>query len=198
MKATTMIRVALPIALLLAATTARAQSEPAPISSYRWQAATADAVAVTAAVAGFSLEGTDGSLDYVPSNMLMGIGIGGYYLGAPIVHAAHRHFGRAGVSLALRVGLPVLGGAIGSQFANCGPNEFLCGLDEFGKGFAAGAAAAVFVDNVLLFLLPSADETPDHAVTTVRSPARPASSLQIEPRLAAAPNAAMLGVGGRF
>jgi hypothetical protein len=189
-----MIRFALPVALLLAATAARAQSEPAPISSYRWQAVTADAVAMSAAIAGFSLEGKDGSLNYVPSNTMMGLGIVGYYLGAPTVHAAHRHFGRAGVSLALRVGLPLVGGAIGARMATCSPSEWLCGLEEFGAGFAVGAAAAVVVDNVLLFSLPTSDAEPERTA----SAARPTRGLHIEPRLAAGPNATMLGVGGRF
>src|SRR6185503_17370067 len=56
----TTIRFALPVALLLAAaTTARAESNPAA-DNYAWQVAATDATLIGAAVAGFSLEGKDG------------------------------------------------------------------------------------------------------------------------------------------
>jgi hypothetical protein len=190
------IRFALPIALLLAATTARAQSEPAPTGSYRWQATATDAAAVTAAVAGFALEGKDRALGNVPSNAMMTIGISGYFLGAPIVHVANKHYGRAAVSLALRVGLPILGGAIGARSADCTADQFLCGLEEMGKGMMIGGAAAVVVDNLLLYALPGDDAAAEPAPVAARP--RSEAGLSLTPRLAAGPNAAMLGVGGQF
>jgi len=196
MTAPTTIRFALPIAILLAAAAARAQSEPSPTRSYRWQTTAADAAAVSAAVAGFALEGKDGALGYVPSNTLMTIGISGYFLGAPIVHVANKHYGRAAASLALRVGLPIVGAAIGARFADCTGDRFLCGLDEMGKGMMAGAAAAVVVDNVLLYALSANDAATESAPVAARP--RSLAGLSLTPRLAAAPDAAMLGVGGQF
>src|SRR5262245_10064440 len=92
----TTIRFALPVVLLLAAAPgARAESEPAaPVApaasnSYAWQVLAANAAAIGIGAAGFSLEGKDGSLNYIPTNTMMGVGIGGYFLGGTVVHAAH-------------------------------------------------------------------------------------------------------------
>src|SRR3954463_1064580 len=105
---------------LAAAPSARGQTAPADGgNSYRWQVAATGPPVIGAGLAGFALEGRDGALGYVPSNMLMGIGIGGYFLGGPIVHLAHKEYARAGVSLLVRLGLPMVGGAIGARFATC-------------------------------------------------------------------------------
>jgi hypothetical protein len=193
---TTTIRFALPVALLLAvASSARAQTPPADgESNYRWQVAATDAAVIGAGLAGFALEGRDGGLGYVPSNTLMGIGIGGYFLGAPIVHLAHKEYARAGISLLVRFGLPIVGAAIGARFATCTPDQFLCGFEEMGKGMEVGAVAAAVVDTVLITSdrMPAAE--PERIPTASRAPAGPL----ISPRLVATPNAAIVGVGGRF
>ena len=192
----TTIRFALPVALLLAAaSSARAESKPAA-DNYAWQVAATDATLIGAAVAGFSLEGKDGSLNYIPSNTLMAVGGIGYFLGGPLVHIAHKHYGRAGISAAIRAGLPIFAGAVAARFATCSPNEILCGLDEFAMGFAAGAVAAAVVDSTLIAPWSSrsvAEPEPPVAVAP-RAPAR----LTISPRLVATPDIAMLGVGGQF
>ena len=194
----TTIRLALPVALLLAATaSARAESKPAA-DNYGWQVAATDATLIGAAFAGFSLEGKDGSLNYVPSNTLMAVGGIGYFLGGPIVHIAHKRYGRAGVSIAIRTGLPIFGGAIAARFATCNPNELqlLCGMDEFAMGFAIGAVAAAVVDSTLIapWSSRSAAEPEPPVAVAPRAPAR----LTISPRLVATPDIAMLGVGGQF
>jgi hypothetical protein len=199
MTARTTIRIALPIALLLAAATARAQSEPSPAArSYHWQATVADAAAMTSAVAGFSLEGKDGALGYVPSNTLMTVGISGYFLGAPIIHAANKHYGRGAASLVMRVGLPIVGAWVASRFTDCTPDKFLCGLEELGKGMMTGAAVAVVIDNVLLHALSGDDAEPAPAPVPVAARPRAPTTFTLAPRLAAGPNAAMFGVGGQF
>jgi hypothetical protein len=192
-----MIRFALPVALLLTvATTARAESRPAAADNYGWQVAATDATLIGAAVAGFSLEGKDGSLNYIPSNTLMAVGGIGYFLGGPLVHISHKHYGRAGVSAAIRFGLPIFGGAIAARFATCSPNEILCGLDEFAMGFAVGAVSAAVVDSTLIapWSSKSAAEPEPPVAVAPRAPAR----LTISPRLVATPDIAMLGVGGQF
>lgn len=193
----TTLRFALPVALLLAAaTTARAESKP-DADNYAWQVAATDATLMTAAFAGFSLEGKDASLGYVASNTLMTVGGIGYFLGAPIVHIAHKRYGRAGVSIAIRTGLPMIAGVVAAQFKSCSPNEFLCGLEEFGTGFAVGAVVAAVVDSTLIapWSSKSAVESEEPPVAVApRAPAR----LSISPRLVATPDIAMLGVGGRF
>lgn len=190
----TPLRLALTAAVLLAASTARAQSQSAEdAGGYRWQIAATDVAFIGATAGGLALEGR-GVLDNLPSNMLMGIGIPGYFLGAPIVHVAHREYGRAGVSLALRLGLPILGGAIGARFASCTPGEWLCGLDEFGKGFATGAVVAAILDTA--FVAPGARTTEEPESVAVARPH--AARTTVAPRLVAAPNVAMLGLGGSF
>ena len=194
----TTIRFALPVALLLAvASFARAESKPAPAAdNYAWQVAATDATLMSAAFAGFSLEGKDGSLNYIPSNTMMAVGGIGYFLGGPIVHIAHKHYGRAGVSLAIRTGLPMAFGVVAAQFKSCSPNEILCGLDEFATGFAVGAVTAAVVDSTLIAPWSSkstAEPEPPVAVTP-----RTSARLSLSPRLVATPDIAMLGVGGRF
>jgi len=158
--------------------------------------AATDATLIGAAFTGFSLEGRDASIDYVASNTLMAVGGIGYFVGAPIVHIAHKRYGRAGVSLAIRTGLPMALGVFAAQFKSCNPNDLFCGLDEFATGFAVGAVAAAVVDSTLIapWSSKSAAEPEPPVAATPRAPAR----LSVSPRLVATPDIAMLGVGGQF
>jgi hypothetical protein len=124
---------------------------PAAPASYRWQVVTADAVAI-------------GSLALASQNQSKDLGmfaLASYALGAPIVHAANGHAGRALGSLALRVGLPLLGGYLGGSLdrtSNCAIRPAAgdtlsdgCGGDTFpgpgfAKGIAIGAVAAMALD----------------------------------------------------
>lgn len=77
------------------------------------------------------------------------LGVGGYFLGAPIVHAAHGRWGAAGGSVLLRIGLPVVGAIV----ANGGTSDRSCG--EFGclravVGAGVGILAAIAVDAAAL------------------------------------------------
>lgn len=106
---------------------------------------------------------------------------------------AHRQYGRGAISLALRVGLPFLGAVIGVQTASCTPNEWFCGVPEGAAGGLIGAATAAIVDSA--FVVPSAaSSTPEPA----RAAAGPSAGVRFSPRLVAAPNVAMLGIGGQF
>ena len=199
------IRLALAVALLLASASARAQSEPAATGeSYRWQIATTDAVLISTATLGFSIEGPHGSASYVPSHTMIAVGGVGYFLGAPIVHLAHKQYARAGASLALRVGLPILGAVIGNRAASCsGSHDDWCGLDQAADGFWAGAVAAAVLDSLVITpgptpaaepaRIPTAAQ-PERAPTAARAP----EGVHLAPRLVAAPNLAMIGLGGQF
>jgi len=57
------------------------------------------------------------------NDKMAGWGIAGYFLGAPLVHAAHGRGTQALQSLGLRAGLPLLGGMLGYQI---GPNDTTC------------------------------------------------------------------------
>lgn len=165
---------------------------PPPGTGYHLQMLAVDAASITTAITGFAVEANH----YNPrvSDVLVGAGMGGYVLGGPIVHLAHRQYGRAGISLALRVGLPIVGGLVGLSTATCHPDEWLCGVGELAAGFAIGSAAAVVIDNA--FIVPSGHSTVDAG--PVAATARPSAALRIAPRLVAAPNVAVFGVGGQF
>jgi hypothetical protein len=51
------------------------------------------------------------------------VGVAGYALGGPIVHAAHGDWGRAGISLSARVVLPVVGIVGGHELCVAGSDE---------------------------------------------------------------------------
>ena len=116
---------------------------PAEESSYRWQVIASDAVAVTAAVFALRKESED----------LATVGLVAYGLGAPMVHAGNGHGRRALGSLALRVGLPLLGGYLGAKLSPppvCAQGADLGGDctsgDTIAKGIVVGAIAAMAID----------------------------------------------------
>ena len=88
---------------------------------YGWQTLTVDAV--PAALFSSALPANEGQ-----EVVLWGLGSVSFALGGPIVHAAHGRPLTAFGSLALRLGLPVLGMSIGSQFLSC---EFSQDDDDF-------------------------------------------------------------------
>jgi hypothetical protein len=167
---------------------------PLPSTGYHLQMLAVDAASVASALTGFAIEG-DHQYNPRVSEVLRGAGMGGYALGGPIVHLAHRQYGRAGISLALRVGLPILGAAVGAWSATCHPDEWFCGVGEAVAGFAIGSAAAIGIDNA--FVVPSAGpSTVDPG--PVAATAHPSAGLRLAPRLVATPNVAVLGAGGQF
>ena len=82
------------------------------------------------------------------------LGVGGLLLGGPVVHAVHGRWGRAGASLALRVGLPILGWAAGFGIGrqSCGYEYDHEGgpTDYANVGVLFGALAAIVVDSAVL------------------------------------------------
>jgi hypothetical protein len=118
--------------------------EPAfEVHNYRWQIAAVDA-------AGLAL---------VLSHSETGVSLGAltYILGGPIVHGLHDQGGRMGVSLALRLGLPILlayGGASLAQLNNrCSPDDDDCDSGALGGallGFGLGVATAMVIDTAVI------------------------------------------------
>lgn len=81
------------------------------------------------------------------------LGVAGILLGGPIVHAAHDHWGRAGTSLGLRVGAPLVGLSLGLGLgtANSGGGKgALDALVYAAIGAGLGYIAAAAVDIVYL------------------------------------------------
>ncbi len=120
---------------------------PSAPTSYRWQIVAADVAAVGSLV--MALE--NGSKDWAS------FGLATYGLGAPMIHAANHHGGRALASLTVRIGLPLIGGMLGAR-QGCGapaPGDGACGDsgfpdDGYVKGIAIGAVAAMAIDAWLI------------------------------------------------
>lgn len=134
-------------------TAAPVRVEPVTVS-YRGQIITADVVSLGLMVLG--------PLSDEHEMNLSGIGFAGWFLAAPLVHAAHGRGGAAAKSLGLRVGLPILGGLAGYRL---GPDDTACvydaeldgraphgGCGDHGSiigallGVAAGAGTAMYID----------------------------------------------------
>lgn len=159
--------------VLLAATSARAQEQPAPKSWYGYEILALDVPV------GFISSRVPDALFAMP-------------LTGPMVHLANGQPGRALGSLALRGGLPLLGAFGLLATAHCGGNsEELCGLGQFLVGGLAGFALAEIIDVAVLAWKDGADES--------RPPTRAHKSFEIAPSVAASANGAMgFGVVGRF
>lgn len=109
----------------------------------------------------------------------LGVGVGGYLLGGPIVHWTQGNVATGFGSLALRVGLPIAGAYLFA--APCAASS--CGSDVFGYAFfglIAGALGAVSIDAAALA----------HTTTTART------TVALTPQLG--PSARGLALAGTF
>jgi hypothetical protein len=164
------------IALVFVTTTTRAFADDAPPEppSYLMQTLAADGITLGL---GFGSYKTESST----STRLGEAALGVLVLGAPTVHLLHKRWGRGAASLAVRIGLPLVGIALGGAWgAPCLPAR---DCDEYDlnqlKGMAVGAIAAMVFDATLL----------GHDV---------ASTPAIAPTVTAANGGLSFGLGGRF
>jgi len=134
--------------------------EPAASPERRWYGGETllSDVASLALVFG-GLKAADGNGIYdsgtpAAANALTTLGLVGYAAGAPALHLIHERPLPALGSFGLRVGLPVLGGVLGSALAQCPPpppQEYgSCGTGELVLGVSAGVLAAIVVDATVL------------------------------------------------
>ena len=137
---------------------------------YGWQTLVTDAGAVTLTIA--LTANADEHDDAAVIGALV-IGASAFALGGPLVHGAHGRWGKAGVSLALRLGLSLIGGAIGAD--SCSQYVYDhegCAIGYGAVGLIAGATTAVIVDAAVLARAPVPAPARDHAMivfTPVRS-----------------------------
>ncbi|MEZ4402954.1 MAG: hypothetical protein R3B06_23230 [Kofleriaceae bacterium] len=108
---------------------------------YGWQTLGVDAVADVTMVGGL-VEGRHGVA-------VATVGLAVYALGPPLVHAAHGNWGRGGVSVAMRVGGPLVGGLVGSALC-VDRTGFLRCLGSTVIGVVAGAVVAQAVDGAVV------------------------------------------------
>jgi len=154
---------------------------PAPVAlepGYRNQTAIADGIGVGLFLIGISTQ----------SDPVGYLWLGTYLGGAPLVHLAHHRPGRAAGSLALRVGLPILGGLLGDKLGTqpgcSGINDGCSSSDRTERmllGALGGMVAAMVIDTGFLA---KGDE----------APARPSWS----PAIAARRDGVTLGLSGSF
>ncbi len=151
--------------------TAKEDAEPMRRRWYGWQNLTVDGASVLVAP------------------ILPPLGLGGYLLGSPIVHAAHERYLVAGGSLLLRVALPATGAYIACAGDRCRGD---LGALAMIPGLALGALGAVAIDAALL----SWQSVPV---------AKPEAARRSERPFAIAPNVAPrreggvdVGLGGTF
>ena len=118
--------------------------ESTQVERYGWQIGLLDTAAFLMVV---SAAGSD-------SGGLAVVGGGTYLLGGPSVHAARGHAGRALGSLALRVGLPLLGAQILQSGSSCDPEfEDSCGDDDMGRKIVGGMAGVLAAGVIDWFIL---------------------------------------------
>ena len=89
---------------------------------YGWQTLSTDAAAIGFSITAAVLHGNDRI-----QTPLMLIAAGSYLLGGPIVHFAHGHQGKGFLSLAMRLGLPVVAGGTMALAPNCRSGDCLGG-----------------------------------------------------------------------
>jgi uncharacterized membrane protein YeaQ/YmgE (transglycosylase-associated protein family) len=145
------------------------ESQETVSESYAWQVMLAD--------------GASTALLFTDFGDAMGLGLGGYLLGGPLIHAAHGNVGTGLGSAGLRVSLPVVGFVAGA-FVHEGDPAF---TDmTMLKGAMVGMLGAVVIDWLLL----SWDERP--------APAETGRSLVVVPGVGVNEQGVSLGVTGRF
>ncbi|HEX2660401.1 MAG TPA: hypothetical protein VHU40_19105 [Polyangia bacterium] len=160
-----------------------------PAETYTGQILMADGASVATLVAAGLIDSA-GSADIFVNGLTMVGGVG-LMMGGSIVHVTHGNGGRAAASLGLRLGLTVVGAAVGAGVANCKPNEFLCGIGETAVGSLLGLATAITIDAAVLARLRDTDER-------VTTPPQKRSSVALSPTLVATPTLAFAGLGGQF
>jgi hypothetical protein len=143
---------------------------------YGWQTLTTDGAALTM----ISLAALD-SRSSANTDLLIG-SLLSYSLGGPLVHAAHEHAGKVVGSLALRLGLPFGGAALGTMIGQPCRGEVGC-LGEAIVGGFLGIGAAIAIDASML----AYDDVP-------RSP----RALSATPFVAMDRKSATAGVVGSF
>ena len=115
---------------------------------YGWQTLTTDAASVTFLV-GFGVAAGRSNND-ATETVFASACAGAYFLGGPIVHAAHGNWGRAAGSLGLRVGAPFVGSLLGLVIASSTDSSFDDSAGMGAVGALVGIGTAVVLDAAVL------------------------------------------------
>ena len=117
-------------------------SDESVVPSYRGSTLASDGVAVGALAIGVAAR----------ADFMAVLGLATYVVGAPAMHLTNQRYGRAAASVAMRVGLPLLGAVIGDSLPrDCGPSGDCMGPPAaLFLGLAAGGIAAMAIDTIFL------------------------------------------------
>jgi hypothetical protein len=120
---------------------------------YRLSLLAGDAAAVSLVVAGLIVNDSDESTGPL---IIIG-GAATYVLSGPVIHLAHGQLGRSFGSLALRVGLPVFGAAVGiGMVGSCSGDACIGAALVGGMFMIGGVVAASVIDDGFLGKVPKA------------------------------------------
>ena len=146
---------------------------------YGWQTLATDAAAVVLVVAAVSVI-AESEGDSSTGTALAYLSLGAYALGGPVVHIAHENYGRAAGSFGLRVGGPIVGGALG------------CAADGSSSGYGClgGLALGMFLGTLTAVVVDSA------ALAYEKVPATAASARKRKPQSSVTPGVALTRKGG--
>jgi hypothetical protein len=139
---------------------------------------------------------TPGSGDNWGSTVLLGLGFTEYLMGGFAVHAAHARWVSAGMSIGLRVVMPLLGAAIGAGLAS--NHDSWSELNGAANGLLVGTGLAHVLDVTALSLVPPAKRAPTASASNTRAPV-----VEWYPVLRMAPenrrgSTTLVGVGAAF
>jgi hypothetical protein len=113
---------------------------------YGWQTLAIDGASLLLLIASSAASDSKGDA----SEIMAGGAVGGYLLGSPITHFLHDSPARGIGSLALRAGLPIAFGYVGTTIEKCPPEADLCGLAGAILGGMLGIATAIAIDAAAL------------------------------------------------
>lgn len=181
---------------------------PAPATTvtvsrwYGWEPLIADAASAfvgfsVAAGASFNPSSSFGSSPVVPAAAILSLG--GYVAVPPLLHELRGHPGKMAASLALRIGLPLLTGAIGYAIGASADRSLQSGPIDSDAPGDQGVRAILYT----LFAAPagmviaSAIDIAAISREDVTS-APPEPKLTFEPRLGMVTGGATAGIGGTF
>ncbi|HWZ87786.1 MAG TPA: hypothetical protein VNW92_03020 [Polyangiaceae bacterium] len=160
---------------------------------YGWQTLSTDGAAIgVLLLAGTFIRNDDTDSQRDAADSVLVLSAATYALGGPIVHVAHRQWGKAVTSTGLRIGLPVTGILIGAALDRCGPysDSDTCGAIGPGVGMLLGIGAAIALDASALAYEP----VPVASATRARQPLATTAA----PFVIADARHALLGVSGTF
>lgn len=127
--------------VVLLSSAAALADEPPP--EHRWYGSRviiADALSTSVAVAGVMMR----------SEVVAKVGVAGYLVAPPLIHAAHENGLEAVGSLAIRAALPIAGARVGLEMCNTGDGSTDDCTGHVMLGLVAGAGVAMILDAALL------------------------------------------------